>query len=74
MDIVYVCVAYVKVLSGNEAENGNQSDSEGEFVTYTKCHVQLKLMLEMWNIDDRILLDKDHKKRPYLKKLILREQ
>ena len=31
---------------------------------YESCKCNLKLYLQIWNLDDRIILDMDHSKRP----------
>lgn len=30
---------------------------------YTNCSVDLQLTLQIWNVDDRIMRDKDHRQR-----------
>ena len=75
-DIVYVLLAKVKILEGNPIQTNDMSvNSEIQLLdVYKSCQVQLKLMLELWNVDDRLLLDKSHTKRPYAQKVILMVQ
>ena len=56
-----------------KVENHSGHSKDYHFETYSSCKAQLKLTLELWNVDDRILLDKSHTKRAYSKKLILDE-
>ena len=39
---------------------------------YKNCLVEFQLSLQIWNIDDRIMKDKDHRKRPSNEFQILR--
>jgi hypothetical protein len=35
------------------------------------CEVKLTIRMEIWNIDDRIIKDKSHRKRPQAEKVIM---
>lgn len=38
---------------------------------HSSYQVRLTLTFQIWNIDDRIIKDKDHRKRPWFKKKVL---
>ena len=44
--------------------NGSHAkDDERGFLVFKNCQIDLSLTLEIWNVDDRIIMDKDHRKR-----------
>lgn len=41
---------------------------------YENCEIEFQLVLQVWNIDDRIMKDKDHRQRPNTEFLILKNR
>ena len=39
---------------------------------YAECTVEFSLYLQVWNLDDRVMIDSDHRKRPIVEVLTLR--
>ena len=84
MDIIYLFLARVNVIKANRLYDYDemfpkQKDTmfkkyEQEMdalQVYSNSDVELKLYLQIWNVDDRKLLDKHHKKHPLFEKRTL---
>lgn len=41
---------------------------------YENCEVELELVLQIWNTDDRTIKDEDHRQRPDTEKRILKKR
>ena len=50
--------------NGQLIGNGECSQEERALQVYKNTQIELDLQLQVWNIDDRIIKDTDHRKRP----------
>ena len=85
--MIYVFNARIRVLDSNYDQNDNDFDFENANVKRVKARlgneynalkvlsynkVEVILNLQLWNLDDRILRDKSHRKRPMYERTVFR--
>ena len=85
--MIYVFVAKIRVLESTYDQKDNDFDFENANLKRVKarleevfhalkvlaCHkVDVTINLQLWNLDDRILRDKNHRRRPMYERTIFR--
>lgn len=62
---IYFDINSLSTDQGQNNSNGvNNHPEERALQIYKSCNVDLELRLQIWNVDDRIIKDKDHRRRP----------
>jgi len=69
-DLVYLFIGEIKIVKGKDhlrKEHAHRGEFKRELHALELIEeeeINLRLKIEIWNVDDRVLKDKDHTSRP----------